>query len=141
MAINLDEFSSLIKEQVKKYSNKIITNEKGYVVSINDGIVKASGLDDVILNELVRFENGSFGIAFNLEANSVGIVMLGKYFDIHEGSLVERTKHVIETPVGDALIGRVVNGIGMPIDGKGELKDITYEPIEKIAPELWIDNL
>ncbi|WP_027123891.1 F0F1 ATP synthase subunit alpha [Mycoplasmoides pirum] len=134
MAINLDEFSSLIKEQVKKYSNKIITNEKGYVVSINDGIVKASGLDDVILNELVRFENGSFGIAFNLEANSVGIVMLGKYFDIHEGSLVERTKHVIETPVGDALIGRVVNGIGMPIDGKGELKDITYEPIEKIAP-------
>ncbi|WP_033160263.1 F0F1 ATP synthase subunit alpha [Mycoplasmoides alvi] len=134
MAINLDEISSLIKEQVKKYSDKILTNEKGYVVSISDGIAKVSGLDNVILNELVKFENGSFGIAFNLESNSVGVIMLGEYYDIHEGSLVERTSRVIEAPVGDALIGRVVNGIGVPIDGKGELKNVTYEPIEKIAP-------
>ena len=134
MPIKLNEFASLIKDQVKKYADKVITNEKGYVITVSDGIVKVSGLDNVILNELVEFENGSYGMALNLEANNVGVIMLGEYFDIKEGSLVKRTNRVIETAVGDALIGRVVNGIGLPIDGKGDLKDVTYMPIEKIAP-------
>lgn len=134
MAINLSEFASIIKNQVKKYSNHIITSEKGYVITVGDGIVKVSGLDNVILNELVEFENGSFGMALNLEANNVGVVMLGKYFDLREGSLVKRTGRVVQAPVGDALIGRVVNGLGIPIDGKGELEGVSYAAIEEVAP-------
>lgn len=134
MGINLDEFASLIKEQVKKYSDRVITQEKGYVITVGDGIVKVSGLDNVVLNELVEFENGSYGMALNLEANSVSVIMLGQYYDIKEGSLVKRTQHVVQAPVGDSLLGRVVNGIGIPIDGKGDLTDVEYSPIEKIAP-------
>ncbi|WP_052663481.1 F0F1 ATP synthase subunit alpha [[Mycoplasma] testudinis] len=134
MAINLSEFASIIKDQVKKYSDKIVTNEKGHVITVGDGIVKVSGLDEVVLNELVEFENGAYGMALNLEVNNVGVVMLGNYFNLREGSLVKRTGRIVQAPVGDALLGRVVNGIGMPIDGKGELKDVTYAPIEQVAP-------
>lgn len=134
MAINLSEFASIIKDQIKKYSSQIVSNEKGHVITVGDGIVKVSGLDQVVLNELVEFENGSLGMALNLEANNVGVVMLGNYFNLREGTLVKRTGRVVETPVGDELLGRVVNGLGLPIDGKGQFKNVTYCPIEQVAP-------
>ena len=134
MAINLSEFASIIKDQIKKYSSQIVSNEKGHVITVGDGIVKVSGLDQVVLNELVEFENGSLGMALNLEANNVGVVMLGNYFNLREGTLVKRTGRVVETPVGDELLGRVVNGLGLPIDGKGQFKNVTYRPIEQVAP-------
>ncbi|QZX49390.1 F0F1 ATP synthase subunit alpha [Mycoplasma sp. E35C] len=133
MAINLNEYSLLIKDQIKKYANKIVSDQKGYIITIGDGIVRVSGLDDVLLNELVEFETGAYGIALNLEPNSVGVVMLSDYFDLKEGSSVKRTGKVIQAPVGDGLLGRVINPIGIPIDGKGELKNVSYAPIEKPA--------
>ncbi|OBU78698.1 F0F1 ATP synthase subunit alpha [Mycoplasmoides gallisepticum] len=134
MAINLNEYSLLIKDQIKKYANKIISDQKGYIITIGDGIVRVSGLDDVLLNELVEFENGAYGIALNLEPNSVGVVMLSDYYDLKEGSSVKRTGKVIQAPVGDGLLGRVIDPIGLPIDGKGELKNISgYASIERLA--------
>lgn len=134
MAINLNEFASLIKAQVKKYSDRVVATENGYVITVGDGIAKVSGLENVVLNEIVEFDNGSSGIAFNLEGNNVGVVMLGDYFGLKEGSLVRRTGTLIETPVGDELLGRVVNGIGEPIDGKGQIKTMQKMPIEAPAP-------
>lgn len=134
MAINLNEFASLIKAQVKKYSDRVVATENGYVITVGDGIAKVSGLENVILNEIVEFDNGSLGIAFNLEGNNVGVVMLGDYFGLKEGSLVRRTQSLIKTPVGDELLGRVVNGIGEPIDGKGPIKTTQQMPIEAPAP-------
>lgn len=90
--------------------------------------MRVSGLDDVLLNELVEFENGAYGIALNLEPNSVGVVMLSDYYDLKEGSSVKRTGKVIQAPVGDGLLGRVIDPIGLPIDGKGELKILVVMP-------------
>ena len=134
MSINLDKFSNVIKNQIKEYQNKALYSEIGRVINVGDGIVQASGLSNVMLNELVLFENGSFGMTLNLEATTCGIVMLGKYEDIKEGSIVKRTKNVVAVPVGDGLLGRVVDAMGTPIDGNGEIKFNKKMPIEKIAP-------
>ncbi|MCF0217726.1 MAG: F0F1 ATP synthase subunit alpha [Malacoplasma sp.] len=134
MAINLDKFSNVIKNQIKEYQNKALYSEIGKVINVGDGIVQASGLSNVMLNELVLFENGSFGMAFNLEASTCGIVMLGKFDDIKEGSIVKRTKNVVSVPVGDGLLGRVVDALGSPVDGEGEIKADKRMPVEKIAP-------
>ncbi|MDE7088405.1 MAG: F0F1 ATP synthase subunit alpha [Malacoplasma sp.] len=134
MAINLDKYSNVIKNQIKEYQNKALYSEIGRIISVGDGIIQASGLTSAMLNELVLFDNGSYGMVFNLEATTCGIVMLGKYDDIKEGSIVKRTKQVVDVPVGDALLGRVIDPLGNPIDGKGEIKFTEKMPIEKIAP-------
>lgn len=134
MPISLDKFSKVIKNQIKEYGNRALYSEIGKVIDVGDGIAKVSGLSNVMLNELVLFENGSYGMAFNLEANSVGIVMLGAFENIKEGSTVRRTKKVADVPVGDALIGRVIDALGNPIDGKGSINCTIRMPIEKIAP-------
>ena len=134
MAVSLDKFSKIIKEQVKEYGNKVIVSEVGKVINVGDGISQVSGLSNVMLNELVVFENGSYGMTLNLEVNTVGVVVLGDYENIKEGSLVKRLKTVVSVPVGDELIGRVINPIGIPIDGKGKINYKKTMPIEKVAP-------
>jgi len=129
-----DQFASLIKAKIQKYSNDINQDEIGRVISIGDGIALVSGLEKAMLNELVVFENGTKGMILNLEAETLGIVMLGKYDDIQENSVVKRTKEVVSVPVGDQLLGRVVDAIGNPIDGGKELDRKNITPIEKIAP-------
>lgn len=131
---NSDKFSTTIKARINKYSSKATFEEEGKVISVGDGIAYVSGLTNLMLNELVRFENGSYGMALNLETDFVGVVMLGEYKDIKEDSPVKRTKTVVSVPVGDSLIGRIVNPIGEPIDGKGKVSSNKFEAIEKIAP-------
>ncbi|MDR0826030.1 MAG: F0F1 ATP synthase subunit alpha, partial [Mycoplasmataceae bacterium] len=117
-----------------KYANKSIESEEGKVISIGDGIANVTGLDHVMLNELLTFENGSLGMALNLESDFVGVVMLGEFENINENSVVKRTKKVVSVPVGDMMLGRIVDGLGVAIDGKDPIKTDKYMPIEKIAP-------
>ena len=134
MQLKPEEISKLIKEQIKHYENKISQADTGTVIMIGDGIARASGLDKCMANELLRFSNGEYGMALNLEENSVAIVMLGSDEGIREGDVVERTGTVVSVPVGEKLIGRVVNALGQPIDGKGPVETSEYYPIERNAP-------
>ena len=134
MQLKPEEISKLIKEQIKHYENKISQADTGTVIMIGDGIARASGLDKCMANELLRFSNGDYGMALNLEENSVAIVMLGSDEGIREGDVVERTGTVVSVPVGEKLIGRVVNALGHPIDGKGPVETSQYYPIERNAP-------
>ena len=134
MQLRPEEISKLIKEQIKNYENKITQTDTGTIIMIGDGIARATGLDNCMANELVRFSNGVYGMALNLEENSVAIVMLGDDEGIKEGDVVERTGQVVSVPVGDALIGRVVNSLGQPVDGKGQVEAAEYRPIERPAP-------
>ena len=134
MQLKPEEISKLIKEQIKHYENKISQADTGTVIMIGDGIARASGLDKCMANELLRFSNGEYGMALNLEENSVAIVMLGSDDGIREGDVVERTGTVVSVPVGEKLIGRVVNALGHPIDGKGPVETSQYYPIERNAP-------
>ena len=134
MQLKPEEISKLIKEQIKNYENKISQADTGTVIMIGDGIARASGLDKCMANELLRFSNGEYGMALNLEENSVAIVMLGSDAGIREGDVVERTGTVVSVPVGEKLIGRVVNALGHPIDGKGPVETSEYYPIERNAP-------
>ncbi len=134
MQLKPEEISKLIKEQIKNYENKISQADTGTVIMIGDGIARASGLDKCMANELLRFSNGEYGMALNLEENSVAIVMLGSDEGIREGDVVERTGTVVSVPVGEKLIGRVVNALGQPIDGKGPVETSQYYPIERNAP-------
>ena len=134
MQLKPEEISKLIKEQIKHYENKISQADTGTVIMIGDGIARASGMDKCMANELLRFSNGEYGMALNLEENSVAIVMLGSDEGIREGDVVERTGTVVSVPVGEKLIGRVVNALGHPIDGKGPVETSQYYPIERNAP-------
>ncbi len=134
MQLKPEEISKLIKEQIKHYENKISQSDTGTILMIGDGIARASGLEHCMANELVRFQNGEYGMALNLEENSVAIVMLGSDEGIREGDTVERTGRVVSVPVGEALIGRVVNALGQPIDGRGTIESKEYRPIERNAP-------
>ena len=134
MSIKAEEISSLIKQQLEHYDDKLDVNEVGVVTYVGDGIARAHGLNNVLSNELLEFENGSYGIAQNLEANDVGIIILGNFGDIREGDRVKRTGQIMRVPVGDALIGRVVNPLGQPVDGLGEIKTDKTRPIESKAP-------
>ncbi len=134
MQLKPEEISKLIKEQIKHYENKISQSDTGTILMIGDGIARASGLEHCMANELVRFQNGEYGMALNLEENSVAIVMLGSDEGIREGDTVERTGRVVSVPVGEALIGRVVNALGQPIDGRGAIESREYRPIERNAP-------
>ena len=134
MSSKAEEISALIKQQLEKYDDKLNVNEVGTVTYVGDGIARAHGLNNVLSSELLQFSNGSYGIAQNLEANDVGIIILGRFDDIREGDQVKRTGRIMEVPVGDQLIGRVVNPLGQPVDGLGEIKTDKTRPIESKAP-------
>ncbi|MHC5268155.1 F0F1 ATP synthase subunit alpha [Enterococcus sp. LJL98] len=134
MSIKADEISTLIKEQIKNYKNKITVEETGTVTYVGDGIARAYGLENAMSGELLEFSNGAFGMAQNLEANDVGIIVLGDFETIREGDQVKRTGKIMDVPVGEALIGRVVNPLGQPIDGLGPIKTDKYRPVEAAAP-------
>ena len=134
MQLKPEEISKLIKEQIKNYENKISESDTGTIIMIGDGIARVSGLDNCMANELVRFPNGEYGMALNLEENSVAIVMLGSDEGIKEGDTVSRTGQVVSVPVGEGLIGRVVNALGQPVDGKGAVDAKEHRPIERPAP-------
>ena len=133
MQSKIADISKIIKEQIKNYSKAIREDEIGYVISVGDGISKVHGLDKCCANELLEFSNGTFGMALNLEENLVSAVLLGDDVGISEGSIVKRTGRVVSVPVGEALIGRVVNALGEPIDAKGPLDSSEYSPIERRA--------
>ncbi len=134
MAIKTNEISALIKEQIKHYSQKIESNDVGTVISVGDGIATVYGLDKAMLGELLLFPNDVYGMVMNLNEDSVGTALLGDDRLIKEGDFVKRTGNVVEVPVGDALLGRVVNPLGQAIDGLGEIKINKTRPIERIAP-------
>ena len=134
MQIKPEEVSKLIKEQIKNYENRITQNDTGTIITVGDGIARVSGLEKCMANELVRFSNGEYGMALNLEENSVAIVMLGSDEGVREGDTVERTGKVVSVPAGEGLIGRVVNALGQPIDGKGSIEAKEYRAIERNAP-------
>ncbi len=134
MQLRPEEISSVIKAQIKNYDTKIEQSETGRIILIGDGIARASGLEKCMANELVEFVNGEYGMALNLEENSVSIVMLGSDKGVREGDIVKRTGKVVSVPVGEALIGRVVNALGQPVDGKGPIEATENRPIESPAP-------
>ena len=133
MQSKIDDISKIIKEQIRSYSAKTEQDEIGYVISVGDGISKVHGLDKCKANELLEFENGSYGMALNLEEGFVSAVLLGTDVGISEGGIVKRTGRVVSVPVGESMIGRVVNALGQPIDGKGPIDASTYSPIERRA--------
>ena len=134
MNLRIDDISKIIKDQIKNYASQTQQDEIGYVIQVGDGIAKVHGLEKCKSNELLRFENGSFGMALNLEESCVSVVMLGTDVGIREGGLVKRTGRVVSVPVGEALIGRVVDALGQPIDGKGPIDSKELRPIERNAP-------
>ena len=134
MNLKIDDISKIIKDQIKNYSAKTAQDEIGYVIQVGDGIAKVHGLEKCKANELLLFENDSYGMALNLEENYVSVVMLGTDVGISEGGLVKRTGKVVSVPVGEALIGRVVDALGQPIDGKGPIHAAELRPIERNAP-------
>ena len=134
MKINASEISALIKEQIKSYRHKVDSSDVGTVISVGDGIANVYGLEKAMLGELLLFPNQVYGMVMNLENDSVGVVLLGNDQLVKEGDIVSRTKQVMEVPVGESLLGRVVNSLGQPIDGLGEIKTTRTRPIEVIAP-------
>jgi F-type H+-transporting ATPase subunit alpha len=134
MSINADEISKLIKQQIENFDTDIEVNDVGTVIEIGDGIARAHGLEDAMAGELLEFENGVMGLAQNLEESNVGIVILGDYLGIKEGDEVRRTGRIMQVPVGEELLGRVVNTLGQPIDGQGPINTDKTRPIEAEAP-------
>ena len=134
MELRPEEITKIIRSQIKNYENKIEVSETGVVILVGDGIAKASGLDKCMAGELVEFPDGSYGMAQNLEEETVSIVILGSDQGIKEGDIVKRTGKVVSVPVGKNLIGRVVNALGEPIDGKGAIEAEAYKAIESPAP-------
>jgi len=134
MQLNPSEISELIKKRIESFDVSTEARNEGTVVSITDGIVRIHGLSDVMLGEMIEFPGNTFGMALNLERDSVGAVVLGAYEHISEGDKVKCTGRILEVPVGDALLGRVVNSLGLPIDGKGPIEAASHSPIEKVAP-------
>ncbi len=134
MQLKPEQISKIIRAQIKHYENVVEQSETGTVIMVGDGIARASGLEKCMAGELIQFENGEFGMAQNLEENSVSIVLLGSDAGIKEGGTVKRTGKVVSVPVGEAMIGRVVNALGQPIDGKGPIETSDFRPIESPAP-------
>ncbi|MFZ2571397.1 MAG: F0F1 ATP synthase subunit alpha [Streptococcus suis] len=134
LLINAQEISALLKQQIEEFQPNFDYTETGVVTYIGDGIARAQGLDNAMSGELLIFENGTIGMAQNLETNDVGIIILGGFTDIREGSVVRRTGKIMEVPVGSGLIGRVINPLGQPVDGLGEIRTSKTRPIEYPAP-------
>ena len=132
--ISADEITQLLKEQIANYDSKIRVDEVGTVISVGDGIARVHGLDKVMAGELIEFPHGVAGLAMNLEEDQVGAVLMGEYQEIREGDQVKRTGRILSVPVGDALIGRVVNALGQPIDDKGPINTTETFPVERLAP-------
>ena len=134
MELRPEEITKLIREQIKNYEHRLEASETGIVVLVGDGIAKVSGLDKCMAGELVELSNGAYGMAQNLEEDTVSVVILGTDAGIKEGDTVKRTGRVVSVPVGAKLIGRVVNALGEPIDGKGTIEAEAFRPIEMPAP-------
>lgn len=134
MSMRPEEISNVIKEQIRSYQSKIEMKETGTVILVGDGIARVYGLRDCMASELLEFEDGSFGMAQNLEAETVSVALLSNENSIREGSTVRRTGKVLSVPVGEAMLGRVVNALGMPVDGKGPIDTVATRPIESEAP-------
>ncbi|HIZ76202.1 MAG TPA: F0F1 ATP synthase subunit alpha [Firmicutes bacterium] len=134
MSIRPEEISSILKQQIENYEAAVEVSEVGTVITVGDGIARIYGLENAMYNELLEFSNGVMGMAMNLEEDNIGCVILGPYTDIEEGDQVRRTGRIMEVPVGEALVGRVVNTLGQPLDGKGEIKTSEYRPVEFQAP-------
>jgi F-type H+-transporting ATPase subunit alpha len=132
--IRTDEISSIIRQQIASFDVDLHVDEVGTVLEVGDGIARVYGLEKAMASEMVEFENGAFGLALNLEEDSVGVVILGDYFDVREGQTVKRTGRVLSVPAGEGLIGRVVNPLSQPIDGKGPIETVKLMPIEGQAP-------
>src|SRR5499426_351447 len=134
MDIKADEISKIIREQIGSYAVEVDVAEVGSIVSIGDGIARVHGVEKTMAGEMLEFPHGIFGIALNLEEESVGAVLLGDFTEIKEGDTVKRTGRIISVPVGEEMLGRVVNALGQPIDGKGPITSKRFSPIERIAP-------
>src|SRR6266436_2277604 len=132
--IKADEITQLIREQIENYETKIAVDEVGTVITLGDGIARVYGLDKVMAGEMLQFPHGVAGLAMNLEEDQVGVVLLGDYTEIREGDEVKRTGRIMSVPVGDALVGRVVNSLGQPIDDKGPIATKEFIALERIAP-------
>jgi len=132
--ISYEEALQMLKEQLKGLEESVKMEEVGVVYYVGDGVARAYGLDNVMANEVVEFEGGTLGLAFNLEEDNVGLIVLGSESNIREGSLVRRTGRILDAPVGEGLIGRVIDPLGNPLDGKGPLQYEYRSPVEKIAP-------
>jgi F-type H+/Na+-transporting ATPase subunit alpha len=132
--IKADEITKLIREQIENYESKIAVDEVGTIISLGDGIARIHGLDKVMAGELISFPHDVAGIAMNLEEDQVGAVLLGDYTEVSEGDEVKRTGRIMSVPVGDNMVGRVVNSLGQPIDDKGPISTSQYIPIERLAP-------
>ena len=134
MDIKAEEITKIIRDQIGNYAVNVDVSEVGTVVAVGDGIARLHGVESVMAGEMLEFSHGVFGIALNLEESSVGAVLLGDYTEIREGDPVKRTGRIISVPVGDEMLGRVINALGQPIDGKGPITSNQYRPIEQIAP-------
>src|SRR2546428_11846636 len=134
MDIKADEISKIIREQIGSYAVDVDVAEVGSIISIGDGIARVHGVESAMAGEMLEFPHGVYGIALNLEDESVGAVLLGEFKEIKEGDLVKRTGRIISVPVGEELLGRVVNALGQPVDGKGPIISKQFSPIERLAP-------
>jgi F-type H+-transporting ATPase subunit alpha len=133
-SIRADEITSILRQEIENYEGVVDVSETGSVISVGDGIARIHGLEKVMAGELIEFPHNVAGIAMNLEEDQVGAVLLGDFTEIKEGDEVKRTRRIMSVPVGDALIGRVVNSLGEPIDGKGPIQTTQYNPVERLAP-------
>ena len=134
MNLRPEEISSIIKEQIKRYENKLEVKDVGTVIQVGDGIARIHGLEKCMAGELLEFPGEVYGMTLNLEEDNVGCVLLGADENIKEGDVVKRTERIVEVPVGDALLGRVVNALGQPIDGKGPINTTKFRAVERVAP-------
>src|SRR6201985_1915753 len=132
--IRADEITTLLRQEIENYEGAIDVSEVGSGISVGDGIARIHGLEKVMAGELIEFPHDVAGIAMNLEEDQVGAVLLGDYTEIKEGDEVRRTGRIMSVPVGDEMIGRVVNALGAPIDGKGPIEAKAYNPVERLAP-------
>src|SRR5690348_14014614 len=133
-SIRADEITSILRQEIENYEGVVDVSETGSVISVGDGIARIHGLEKVMAGELIQFPHDVSGIAMNLEEDQVGSVLLGDFTEIKEGDEVRRTRRIMSVPVGDALIGRVVNSLGVPLDGKGPIQTTQFNPVERLAP-------
>ncbi len=134
MKIKPEEISSILKKEIENFRSDLSVEEEGTILEVGDGIARIYGLDNCLAGEMLEFSNGAHGLALNLEESSIGAVILGEYKDLKEGDKVKRTGNVLQVPVGDALIGRVVDPLGNPMDGKGPINAKEFIAVESPAP-------
>ncbi len=134
MKFSADEIASVIQKEIEQFESQIDVREVGTVLEVGDGIARVYGLTNVASGEMVEFEGGITGLAFNLEENSVGVIILGEYLKINEGDEVRALNRLLSVPVGEAVIGRVIDPLGRPVDGKGPINSHETRPVEVIAP-------